>query len=143
MKSIFAIILCLFLTGCINQHTWVVGESKSKIHLLTYEGLAGPNVTSMWAEDAEGKLTPVYNASGTGLAPSMVSGGSQVGSAYYIGKGLEKSGDNVDNSSSSDSNSDSNSTSQGGAGGSSTNTLNNSNESRVRSTNVNLNANIR
>jgi len=86
------VIVMLMVTGCTAHHKWTVGDTT--VHLLVYEGLAGPNVSSVWSEK-EGKVVPVYNASGTGLAPSLIAGSAQVGAAHLIGEGLSNSGDNI------------------------------------------------
>jgi len=92
MRFLALAIVMLMVTGCTSHHKWTVGDTT--VHLLVYEGLAGPNVSSVWSEK-EGKVVPVYNASGTGLAPSLIAGSAQVGAAHLIGEGLSNSGDNI------------------------------------------------
>lgn len=92
MRFLALAIVMLMVTGCTAHHKWTVGDTT--VHLLVYEGLAGPNVSSVWSEK-EGKVVPVYNASGTGLAPSLIAGSAQVGAAHLIGEGLSNSGDNI------------------------------------------------
>ena len=87
-----ALVIVMLMGGCTAHHKWTVGDTT--VHLLVYEGVAGPNVSSVWSE-REGKVVPVYNASGTGLAPSLVAGSAQVGAAHLIGEGLSNSGDNI------------------------------------------------
>jgi hypothetical protein len=122
---LFLLVITVILGGCINQHKWEVGDKT--VHLLSYEGVAGPNVTSIWVEK-DGVATPVYNASGTGLAPSLIAGSAQVGSAHLIGEGISKSGDRTtvtqggaSATGGSGSGGNASATGNGGAGGNATN----------------------
>ncbi len=91
VNRICLLVGCLLIVGgCTMQRNWDIETKKGlhRVHLAAYEGIAGPNMTTMFLELPDGTLKPLYSANGTGLAPAMVSGGSQVGAAYLFGHSL-------------------------------------------------------
>ncbi len=124
MRYILAAVFALTsMIGCTAHKKWEVGDKT--VHLLAYEGFAGPNVSTVWVVGKDGVARPVYNASGTGAGPAIISGGAQVGSAYYIGRGIGDSGDRTNitsgaNASGGEGGNASGGNATGGAGGNAT-----------------------
>lgn len=151
MKYVVLILSVLMFVGCGTTKSVgkLCGTDKDgntiEFVAVDFEGLSGHSKVIMRVvRSKDGTILanePIWSGGGSSVWPSVISGGAQVGTGYYIGRGLEKSGDSTTNNNST--------TASGGAGGTSTANGGNATAgaaaaatSRSRSRNTNNNANL-
>ena len=86
-------LLVMLLCAC--SYTYPIGRIGDKeFYKVNLGSTFGPGQTMIVIRDTNnGALTYMNPIGGNGVLPSAVVAGSIIGGSYYIGKGLEKSGD--------------------------------------------------
>lgn len=102
MKKVLAVSAAVLISGCVSINTNKIQTDDGKVlgYLTTYEhtGDLGGWQNGAIVYSVDGKFVDHKTDRANGLLPEVLQAGAVVGSGYFVGRGLSRSGDSVNNS---------------------------------------------